>query len=142
MQKILFFVIIFIVAGIVAYLTLCHPRIMAENHFLDNFINHELLNILAVIMTVTAASAANIHLVFNRAEEAIKEPGYFDGARKEINQNVYFLIGAFVAAVLVLLVRSHYLDSVTLVSLFNSVCLVLLLINVLARISHQGSIQT
>ena len=134
MQKALFFVIILIVAGILAYVTLCRPVIIAENQFLDNFINHELLNILAIIMTVTAASAANIHLVFNRAEEAIKEQGYFDGARKEINHNVFFLIGTFIATVLILIVRSHFLDSVTLESCFNSLCLIFLLINILALI--------
>ena len=39
-----------------------------DNIFLKNFVNHEFLNILGLILAITLASVANIHLAFNRIE--------------------------------------------------------------------------
>ena len=75
-------------------------------------------------MTVTAASAANLHFAFNRAEEKIRNPGYFKDARKEINQGVYILIVLFLVAVSTFIVRSYFLDKMVLVSLLNGTGLV------------------
>ena len=34
-----------------------------QNAFLEAFVSHELLSLLAVVVTITLASAANLHLV-------------------------------------------------------------------------------
>jgi hypothetical protein len=46
------------------------PSLLADsNGFLLNFVNQELLAILGIIMTITLASAASLHLEFNKIEE-------------------------------------------------------------------------
>ena len=133
-MKIISWVSLFISVGSVAVVSVCYPQFLVENHFLKNFMNHEFLNILAVIMTVTAASTANIHLAFNRAEEKIKKPRYFQQARKEINQGAIVLILLFLLAIAVLIARSYYIHNITIVSLLNGAGLVILLINVLVLV--------
>ncbi len=91
-------------------------------------------------MTVTAASAANLHFAFNRAEEKIRNPGYFKDARKEINQGVYILIVLFLVAVSTFIVRSYFLDKMVLVSLLNGTGLVILLINILVLIDVTATV--
>jgi hypothetical protein len=51
-------VLCMITAGISA--TVCTPEFFGKNEFLKGFITYELLSILAIIMTVTLASIANI----------------------------------------------------------------------------------
>ena len=133
-MKIISWVSVIISIGSVVVVSVLCPQFLVENHFLKNFINQELLNILAVIMTVTAASTANIHLVFNRAEEKIKKPRYFEQARKEINQDAIALIALFLLTIAVLIARSYYIHNITIVSLLNGTGLVILLTNVLVLI--------
>jgi hypothetical protein len=44
-----------------------------SNPFLKNFVNHELLNLLGVILAITLASVVNIHFEFNKIEERTKK---------------------------------------------------------------------
>lgn len=136
----LFWVIVVVFFGVILSSSMCVPSLLGNNEFLLNFINHEILNILAVIMTVTAASAANIHLAFNRAEEIIKKPNFFEDARKEVNQSVYWLIGLFLVTVLTLIIRSMFIDSLAITSFFNGLCLWFLLINILALIDITATV--
>ncbi len=46
-------------------LSVCAPAILAKNEFLVGFINQEILSIMAVIMAISIASIATIHLWFN-----------------------------------------------------------------------------
>ena len=125
---------------IVIVLSVRNPIFLVENQFLKNFINHELLNILAVIATVTAASAANIHFAFNRLEETIGKPGDFKDARKEIYYGVYLLIGLLLAAIVILIIRSFAIDNIYIVSLLNGTGLIFLLINILVLIDVTSTV--
>jgi len=133
-MKNLFLITIVVFTGVVLCISFAMPTFLSQNEFLSGFINHEILNILAVIMTVTAASAANIHLTFNSFEDKLGERGMFDGARREINSNVYWLIGAFSASIVALIIKSAITPSDLSISLINSFCLVLLLVNILVLI--------
>ena len=46
--------------------TVVKPEFLANNVFLVEFVNQELLALLAVILAITFASVANIHLALNR----------------------------------------------------------------------------
>ena len=139
MQSI-FWVILFLSFESIVLVSVYLPQFLVKNHFLENFINHGLLNILAIVMTVTAASAANLHFVFNRAEETINQPGYFRSARKEIIGGVYWLIALFLAAVIVLILRSHFIENVVAVSFLNGFGLLILLINVLVLVDVNSTV--
>ena len=46
-----------------------------QNSFLRNFVTHEFLSLLGVILAITLASVANIHLEFNKIEERYQRVG-------------------------------------------------------------------
>lgn len=129
-----FFTITIIVSvALVIFLSACAPELLASNTFLVGFVNHELLNILAVIATVTIASAANIHLAFNRLEEKAGKIGAFTSARKEVSGSALILVWLFLAAIFLLVVKSlgesdHWL------SFWNGAALVILMVNIFVLI--------
>ena len=52
-------------------LSLAVPWVLADtNAFLKGFVNPKLLSLLGVIVTITLASAANLHIELNKIEEA------------------------------------------------------------------------
>ena len=117
-MKIIYWVIVIIFFGVVVSIAVCKPELLVENDFLKSFINHEIVNILALIMTVTTASVANIHLAFNRTEEAVQKLDVFIEARKEVNESAFWLIGLFIFSVIVLIIRSYFKDSLGLLAFF------------------------
>ncbi len=140
MQSISFAILVISSEVLILLVPIYWPQSLVENDFLQNFINHELLHVLVVTTTVTAASAANLHLALNRAEETIKKPDCFRDARKEINQDAYCLIGLFLAAVIVLVVRSSVAGNTFVVSLLNGVGLIILLMNILVLIDITSAV--
>lgn len=125
-----------ILITLVATLICSHinPAILGENKFLNNFVYHQLLNIFAIIMTVTLASAANIHLAFNRAEEIMGQAGAFKIPRREVNFDALALVLLFVLSTILLIIQSAFTGSVVVVSYFNSVFLTILLMYILTLI--------
>ncbi len=63
-----------------------------QNDFLKQFMNHEFLNFMGVVVTITLASTANIHIALQRKEEALGEDGIFSGTRKKVKQSAFSLI--------------------------------------------------
>ena len=134
MQSIFCIILVISSEFLVLLIPIYWPQLLVENDFLKNFINHELLNILAIIVTITAASAANLHLGLNHAEETIKRRDHFKVARKEIREGVYCLIVLFLVAVITLIIRSSFLGNLCIVSSLNGLSLVVLLTYILVLI--------
>lgn len=108
----------------------CAPHVLAKNEFLRNFVNHELLNILAVIVTITLASISHLHLAFNKIEEDAQRE-VLQEARKEIRDSAYWLIGLLLGTIVLLIVRSNVLEIEGLVSFFNGLAVIILVLNIL-----------
>lgn len=52
--------------AVVLVCTVYNPSYLSDqNEFLHHFVNHELLALLGIIMTITLASAASLHLLIN-----------------------------------------------------------------------------
>ncbi|PYF04492.1 hypothetical protein BJ122_103146 [Rhodopseudomonas faecalis] len=131
------------VAAVIAMITvaLCatfaEPEFFAKNAFLGSFITFELLNILAVILTVTLASIANIHLSLNRIVRAAfkdraKGTEAANRVRSEINQNGWLLFWLFIAACGLLFLKGAYeAPTVFVLSFVHSFGLIVLLTNLL-----------
>jgi uncharacterized BrkB/YihY/UPF0761 family membrane protein len=67
------------------------PSYFADgNSFLANFVNHEFLATLGVIVSITLASCANLHLELNKLQEITG--ARFQGARKAVKRSAYSLI--------------------------------------------------
>jgi hypothetical protein len=128
-------------AGAVGVCAYWWPSLLAENEFLKNFINHEILNILAVIMTISLATIATIHIWFNELEQK-HHKRVFGKARRELNQAAFLLIWLFLIALVLLIVRSMFdKNDHMVVSLFNGGALLLLLGNVITLLDVMGVVR-
>lgn len=73
-----------------------------QNDFLRQFMNHEFLSFMGVVVTITLASTANIHISLRRKEELIKDDNAFSGTRFRVKASAFSLIWAmFLSVVLV-----------------------------------------
>lgn len=75
------------------------------NSFLSNFVNHELLNLLGVILAITLASVVNIHFEFNKIEERYQREGALKVSRENLKRNTTVLIALFLIAVALVIVK-------------------------------------
>ena len=105
-----------------------------KNEFLKNFVNHEFLNLLGVILAITLASVANIHLEFNKIEERYQREG-FAKSRLNLKKNAYWLIALFLCGVGITTVKPLLSGGETAQAIANMFALFLLLWHVLILIS-------
>lgn len=130
-MKIISCILLIVLVGVLVLVSVCVPAVLAQNNFINSFLSEQLISILSVIMTVTTASVANIHITFNRIEANHKRPGVFKDARKEINHSAILLIGLFVASIVLLILRDSASANASILAFFNGLCLIILVINVL-----------
>jgi hypothetical protein len=104
-----------------------------KNDFLHHFVNHELLSLLGIIMTITLASAANLHLEFNKIEERFKQRG-LTKTRHGVMQSAYCLIGLFFISVVIVVTKPIAAHNEVSEALFNGAALFVLLWNILILI--------
>lgn len=133
-MRFVFLGILFVAIALLGAAAVCSPEILNNNDFLALFLSHQLLSILAIIVTVTAASSANLHLAFNRAEEVSGKEGLFDDARKEVNRGAVLLLVLFLVALTALLIQSGINGLPILEASISAALLILLLVNVLVLI--------
>jgi hypothetical protein len=118
----------------------CEPTWLGDsNKFLANFINHEYLNVLGVILAITLASLAQIHLSLNAIEERrnIRLPA---GVRAEIRSAARWLIGGFVAALFLVWLKPLLPAVERSTAIVNSAALLLLGFYVLILIDITHSV--
>jgi hypothetical protein len=123
---------IFITAsGIWLLLSITEPWVLSDqNTFLKNFVSHEVLNVLGVIMTITLASAANLHLELNRIENAVRRP-ILNKTREAVKQSAFSMIICFAFAVVAVVVKPHLPKTEIAISLVNGSALLIVLFNIL-----------
>jgi hypothetical protein len=140
-MKNIYVILMIVLAGVFVAMSVCVPHVLAENQFLIGFINHEILGIMAVIMTISIASIATIHIWFNELEEKHGKT-VFGKARREINQAAFTMIWLFVGQLALLIIRSLFLQSIIVVSLFNGGSLLLLLASVITLLDVMGTVKS
>lgn len=121
-------------------ISMVSPWVLSDsNGFLRGFVNHELMAFLGVIVTITLASLANLHLALNGIEERLNRRGIahrgFGRTRSFVKRSAAEMIGlVIVALVLVVakpLVVAACSDSEIAAALFNSGALWIVLCNLL-----------
>ncbi len=118
-------------ATLVVVIAACRPEWLSDtNDFLHNFVNHELLGLLGIIMTITLASAASLHLEFNKIEERFKQRG-LKKTRHGVTQDAFCLIGLFFISVLIVVIKPIVGHGEVAEAVFNGAALVILLWNIL-----------
>lgn len=103
------------------------------NAFLKGFVTHELLGVLGVILAITLASAAQIHLTLNRIEEDYGQKKFVK-TRGNIKQAANWLIGLFALAVVLLVVKSNVPVSEVACAICNALALMIIVAEVLILI--------
>jgi hypothetical protein len=123
---------IYIVAfGVYIVLSISDPWVLGDkNEFLKNFVNHELLNVLGVIMAITLASAANLHLEFNKIED-VAQKTILTRARAAVRKSAFSMIVLFTFAVVIVTVKPLLPPSDVMMSFANGATLLIVLFNIL-----------
>ncbi len=129
------YTILFVTMVSLIIISIVEPKYLSDkNEFLKNFVNHEFLNILGVILAITLASVANIHLAFNRIEEKYRKKGSLVKSRGNLKKATYWLIALFIIGGIVVIIKPVATSSDVSVAIFNSISLVILLWHVLILI--------
>lgn len=117
--------------AVVLICAIYNPSYLSDkNSFMLNFVNHELLALLGIIMTITLASAASLHLEFNKIEEKFQKRGLTE-TRRGVMQGAYGLIFSFLFAVVIVVLKPLLPHSETAEAISNGLALLILLFNVL-----------
>jgi hypothetical protein len=117
--------------AIMLALVICYPTAISDhNEFLHHFVNQELLALLGIIMTITLASAANLHLEFNKIEERHKKRA-LTGTRAKVKQAANCLIVLFTVSVAIVVCKPLMDETERLQAVFNGAALFVVLWNVM-----------
>jgi hypothetical protein len=113
-------------------ITLAAPWALGDNKnlFLKNFVNHEMLSFLGVVVTITLASSASLHIELNKLEESAGSR-IFLKTRRRIHLSAYALIWALVVAVCLVTVKPMLGDTDTATSFANGAAMIIILFNIL-----------
>ncbi len=96
---------------VLAVIVVCKSHWLSNNTFLMDFIGYEVLAIMAIILTVTLASVANINLSINQmvANSPRKDDKNFQDAandvKREVKETAWYIFWGFVGTTIVLLVK-------------------------------------
>lgn len=124
-------------ASVVASMSLFCPKILAENEFLKGFVTYEIMSFLIVIVTVTFASVANIHLSISRTQAAIKdattrkkiEEDFAKPLKDETRSSAWLLFAGLIVCTVDLLVKGQFPKAEFVASLANGVAVLVLITN-------------
>lgn len=101
-----------------------------ENTFLKNFVNHEYLNILGVILAITLASLSQLHLSLGKLKGQVGSDG-LDDIRREIKSSAIWLIMGFIFGLIAVIIKPLIVLGVSGAALVNAFCLLILLFYIL-----------
>jgi hypothetical protein len=94
-----------VLGALLTGISVCAPWTLSDqNAFLRGFVNHELLSFLGVIVTITLASAANLHLELNKKEEQVGQ-AIFVNTRVAVKRSAYSLIAALVFGIVLVVLK-------------------------------------
>jgi len=123
-------------AVVVVVLSAVSPNVLSDNNaFLKNFINHEILNVLGVILAITIASAGQLHLTLNSIEEKHSAPNHFVKTRNGIRSASYGLVWLFFVELVIVVIKPLLCAEGWAQSIFNGASLMVVICSVLALVS-------
>ena len=124
-------VLLIVIIGILSAAVIARPEWLSDgNSFLRDFVNHEYLNVLGVILAITLASLSQAHLSLNRIEEQRRKEAFRE-TRGEIKEAAYWLIFLFVLGFLVVVAKPLICVSETSAAVANAIAILILAMYVL-----------
>lgn len=131
MNPILSKFILVIAIGVSICLIAYRPEWLGDqNQFLKNFVNHEYLNILGVILAITLASLSQLHLSLGRLKSKIGVDGLSE-IRAEIRSSAVWLILGFIFGLIAVVLKPLIVFGHAGEASVNAFCMVILLFYIL-----------
>lgn len=125
--------ILFAFIAIAGSVSVSRPDILANNEFLRAFMGPDMMAVLVVILTITFASVANIHLSISRmvsgAANKAAASRAAEGVRTQINSNAWVIFWAFLVAIIALFLHGQFPKEAMVRSFATAACLTVLLLN-------------
>lgn len=127
MNRTLAWVFLVAILTILLAASACSPFLLSDagNAFLAGFVRQDLLSILAVIVTITLASAGNLHLELNKLQDRTGSP--FVHTRRAVRSSAYSLICIFAVAGILVIVKPMLGPDDHATAACNSLAIVLVL---------------
>lgn len=104
-----------------------------QNNFLAGFVTHEFLGFMGVVVTITLASAANLHIELLKCEESVEQE-LFTETKRHIKHSALALIFLLVLSVISVVVKPLLPDGEYSQSLVNGFALLIIIASVLTLI--------
>jgi membrane protease YdiL (CAAX protease family) len=123
--------------AVVCVLTVCiivvPTWLSDQNEFVKEFSQRDMLPILGVILAITLASSAQLHLEFNKIEERAKKE-ILRTSRASVRGASYALIGLFLAASVVSIIKPIIPQTERSQATVNSISIFILFFNIIILI--------
>lgn len=125
--------ILFSFIAIIGAVSVSWPNVLADNGFLNGLMGPDLVAVLVVVLTITFASVANVHLsigrlVSNAADKATAMAAA-RRARSELNSNAWLIFWAFLVAMIALVLNGALPGNAHVDAVTTAVCLTVILLN-------------
>lgn len=105
MSKIDSWMVFLLVCAFMVGASLMYPESLGDgNGFLGGFVNHEFLNFMGVIVTITLASIANLHIELRKKEREAGEE-FLAKTRVAVKKSAFSLIWALFLSVVLVVVK-------------------------------------
>lgn len=119
--------------AIIGSLSVCRPTALSRNSFLTQFMGPDLISALVVILTITFASVANIHLSIGRMIIRSKNPQAAKDAasrvRSQINSNAWLIFWGLVVVLVALFIYGEFPRDDMVRAVMVAICLTVVLLN-------------
>ena len=117
--------------------SIVEPAHLASNKFLDEFVSHEIMAFLIVVLTITFASVANIHLAVSRMQSGIRDAKARDELEREFatplkaetRSSAYVLFWAFCVCACALLAKGQFPENEYVKAIVHSIAVVVVVAN-------------
>lgn len=134
MSKTIAICIVVVAVGVWLGLSFAAPWVLSDkNDFLEKFVGPELIAFMGVVVTISLASAANLHIQLNQMEESKGRRG-FPNTRRSLRASSYSLIALLAASVALATSKAWIPNNEVSQSLLNGACLLAVLASILVLI--------
>lgn len=134
MSKSIAYVIVLCMIAVLSCCVISAPEFISDkNSFLRSFVSDQMLSVVGFMMTITLASAANLHLEFNKIEERYQRVG-LQKARHEVHSSAYWMIGVFTSSVFLVVLKPIFSCGDRSQAICNSIAIIILLLNILVLV--------
>ena len=135
MSKTVSYCALLVVGAFLATVGVCKPGLLSdENKFLKALVDKDFLVIAGVILTITLASAAQVHLALNDIESRVGR-AFLHRTRASVHSDAYWLIGLFLVATILLIMKPYFEGSEAAQAAFNAAALFILFFMILIMAS-------